>query len=208
MNFENYSVSELAYELVPYIGKKAKEKPRKDLLRTDRFVNSSAVPQRDFAEIEDIFFKVFETFDFAELSPLQPLGLNCFLAGTDGKKAVPTIRGQEVNSDATTALFLEAFKRFSNQPIDLATNVRTVRPKIFSAESKFLTHFKVFAAVTIGIQGRPFGLNEVLAIRDHLLGELEALYALGNLAEYDIRRIDVGISNTIFMDELLRLFTR
>lgn len=168
MDFGNCSISELAYKLVPYIGKKAEAKSRKDLLREDRFVNSSMVSQRDFATVEDAFFRIFESFDFVELSPLQPLGINCFLAGTDGKKVIPTIRGQEVNSDATTALFLETFKRSGGQFINLATNVRTIRPKIFSAESKFLTHFKVFAAVTVGPQVKPFGLNEVLAIRDHL----------------------------------------
>ncbi len=207
MNFENYSVSELAHKLIPYIGKKAEKKTRKDLLRNDRFVESSSVSQKDFATVENIFFKTFSSTEFVELSPLQPLGLNCFLAGTNGKKIIPTIRGQEVNSDATTALFLEAFKRFdSDQDIDLATNVRTIRPKIFSPESKFLPHFKVFAEVTIGIQGKPFGLNEVLAIRDHLFGELDALCCLCHSAEFDFQSINVGISNVVFMDELLELF--
>lgn len=207
MELEKCSVSELAYKLVPYIGKKAEEKGRGDLLRYDRFTESSVVSQREFAAVESFFFKKFDKTDFVELSPLQPLGLNCFLAETNGKKIVPTIRGQEVNSDATTALFLEAFRRFNGQYIDLATNVRTVRPKIFPAESKFLTHFKVFADVTIGIQRKPFGLNEILGIRDHLFKELDVLHAIGGSSKYSLRSIDVKISNVIFMNELLNMLT-
>ena len=207
MDFGKISVSDLTYELIPYVGKKAEEKSAKDLLRENRFTKSSEVSQRDFSDIEQVLYRAFSTIDFIELSPLQPLGINCFLANTNGKKLIPTIRGQEVNSDATTSLFLEAFRRFQNTRLDLATNVRTVRPKIFSAESKFLSHFKVFGWVTIDYQNRPFGINEVAIIQQHLFGELEALFALCKNNNYNIKTLNVAISNLVFAEELVRLNT-
>lgn len=106
MNFDkNISISDLAWNLVPYYGEKAEEKTFSDIKRHDRFTVSSKVSQRNFLMIEKFFQDYLGDVDFIELSPLQPLGINCVLAGTNGKKSIPTIRGQEINSDATTALF-------------------------------------------------------------------------------------------------------
>ena len=170
MNFdERTSISDLTWNLVPYYGAKAERRTLSDIRRYDRFTISSRVSQKNFLIIEKFFQDYLNDVDFVELSPLQPLGVNCVLAKTNGKKIIPTIRGQEIISDATTALFLEAYKNMgSNKDIRLATNVRTVRPKIFNDESKFLPHFKVFAEITLGKQAPPFGKNNIAGFKVYI----------------------------------------
>lgn len=205
MNFnKNISVSNLAWSLVPYYGEKAEDKTFSDIKRHDRFTVSSEVSQRNFLMIEKFFQDYLGDVEFVELSPLQPLGINCVLAGTNGKKSIPTIRGQEVNSDATTALFLEAYRNLnSSEEIRLATNVRTVRPKIFDEKSKFLPHFKVFAEVTIGRQVPHFGEKEVFMIARHLVDEIAILKSIRAETKNNIVGFNVYVSNLFFLKNML-----
>jgi hypothetical protein len=209
MNFdERTSISDLTWNLVPYYGAKAEGRTLSDIRRYDRFTTSSRVSQKNFLIIEKFFQDYLNDVDFVELSPLQPLGVNCVLAKTNGKKIIPTIRGQEIISDATTALFLEAYKNMgSNKDIRLATNVRTVRPKIFNDESKFLPHFKVFAEITLGRQAPPFGKNEVIVIARHLLDELSILNSIRANTKNNIAGFKVYISNLFFLRNILSSVT-
>lgn len=204
MNLKNKSLSDLAWELVPYYAKKAEEKKISDISKIDRFTKPSKVSQKAFLNVEKIFQDYLTEIEFVELSPLQPLGLNCVLANTNGKKLIPTIRGQEVNSDATTALFLEACRRLSkDSDIRIATNVRTVRPKIFSDESKFLSHFKVFAEVSVGWQASPFGMKEIDTIVNHLISELTILNLIRENIPNNITHFNVYISNLSLLRDML-----
>lgn len=205
MNFDkNISISDLAWNLVPYYGEKAEEKTFSDIKRHDRFTVSSKVSQRNFLMIEKFFQDYLGDVEFIELSPLQPLGINCVLAGTNGKKSIPTIRGQEINSDATTALFLEAYRNLdSSEEIRLATNVRTIRPKIFDEKSKFLPHFKVFAEITIGRQVSHFGEKEVFMIARHLMDEIAILKSIRTKTKNNIAGFNVYISNLFFLKSML-----
>lgn len=205
MNFDkNISISDLAWNLVPYYGEKAEEKTFSDIKRHDRFTVSSKVSQRNFLMIEKFFQDHLNDVEFVELSPLQPLGVNCVLAGTNGKKIIPTIRGQEINSDATTALFLEAYRNLnSSEEIRLATNVRTIRPKIFDEKSRFLPHFKVFAEITLGRQTSPFGKKEVLMIARHLIDEIAVLKSIRARTKNNIAGFNVYISNLFFLKNML-----
>ena len=209
MNFDkNISISDLAWDLVPYYGKKAEEKTFSDIKRHDRFTVSSRISQRNFLMVEKIFQDYLNDVEFIELSPLQPLGINCVLAGTNGKKNIPTIRGQEINSDATTALFLEAYRNLnSSEEIRLATNVRTIRPKIFDEKSKFLTHFKVFAEITIGRQASTFGEKEVFMIARHLMDEIAVLKLIRTKTKNNIVGFNVYISNLFFLKSILLTIT-
>ena len=209
MNFDkNISISDLAWNLVPYYGEKAEKKTFSDIKRHDRFTVSSKISQRIFLMIEKIFQDYLNDVEFVELSPLQPLGINCVLAGTNGKKIIPTIRGQEINSDATTALFLEAYRNLnSSEEIRLATNVRTIRPKIFDEKSKFLTHFKVFAEITIGRQVSPFGEKEVFMIARHLMDEIAVLKSIRTKIKNNIVGFNVYISNLFFFKSILSSMT-
>ena len=195
MNFNHMSISDLAWKLVPLYGGRAEIKTVSDIKREDRFVMASQVSQREFLRVENLLQRYFEELDFVELSPLQPLGLNCVLANTNGKKLIPTVRGQEVNSDATTALFLEAYRRYGGEDLRLATNVRTVRPKVFSEESKFLTHFKVFAEVSIGRQSHPFGLKDVATIIKHLTDEVGAIVYILSECSNSAKELRIYISD-------------
>ena len=87
MNFdERTSISDLTWNLVPYYGAKAERRTLSDIRRYDRFTISSRVSQKNFLIIEKFFQDYLNDVDFVELSPLQPLGVNCVLAKTNGKK--------------------------------------------------------------------------------------------------------------------------
>lgn len=87
MNFdERTSISDLTWNLVPYYGAKAEGRTLSDIRRYDRFTTSSRVSQKNFLIIEKFFQDYLNDVDFVELSPLQPLGVNCVLAKTNGKK--------------------------------------------------------------------------------------------------------------------------
>ena len=201
------SVSKLAWKLVPIYSEKISDRKVSDLIKTNRFVIPSEVPQRSYAKVESLFYDYFDEVDFVELSPLQPLGINHVLAKTDGKNAIPTIRGQEVISDATTALFMEAYNRYMDSTSNLkrlATHVRTVRPQIFNKESRFLPHFKVFAEVSVGRQTSPFGAREVATIATHLTDELTMLDTICSCLPNRVIGINAYISNQIFAREIAR----
>lgn len=205
MDLRSLSPSDLTWQLVPLYSEKIAKKTVKDIMRPDRFTAPSAVSQRDFARIEQFFFDYFKEAEFIELSPLQPLGLNSVLAATDGKKALPTIRGQEVNSDATTALFLAAHQRYTEENLRVATHARTVRPKLFTEESKFLPHFKVFAEVSLGLQGTPFGARELSAIADHLFDELAVLQNIqSGLTPNRIKKLKVYLGDLALLRNLAK----
>ncbi len=196
------SLSELSWQLVPvYQGLIEKRQP-KDLLKKDRFTVPSGVSQRTFAAVERVFFDHFSDLEFVELSPLQAIGINKVLGDVNGKKVIPTIRGQEVNADATTALFLEAYKRKVPE-IRLATHARTTRAKIFDPKSKFLPHFKVFAEVSLGVNGSPFGRNEVMALIRHLQDEISVLKQIQKTLPNNIAHFNIYISNLCFVRELV-----
>lgn len=200
----NVSISDLTWQLVPYYAGRAEKRKVSDIKRVDRFAQASKVSQRSFIEVEKFFQDYFKEIEFIELSPLQPLGLNCVLADTNGKKIIPTIRGQEVNSDATTSLFLWAFMNFEGKSdVRVATNVRTVRPKIFSEKTKFLPHFKVFAEVSIGRQIDPFGKKEVDAIAKHLVDEITVLDLIRSKIPNSIDSYNVYVSNLFFLRNMV-----
>lgn len=203
MKLEKLSLSKLAWQLVPIYGEKAEQRGVADIKKDDRFTVSSNVSQQAFLTVETILQTQLSGVEFVELSPLQPLGLNCFLADADGKKSVATVRGQEVLADSTTALFLESYRRDPNfmHDLRLATNVRTVRPQIFSEESKFLPHFKVFAEVSVGRQRTPFGQIEVETIARHLADELKILLEIRRQIPNRLHGINVYISDLFLLRE-------
>ena len=205
---EKMSVSKLAWNLVPIYSKKINARQVSDIVRANRFVIPSDIPQRAYALVEKFFFDYLDMVDFVELSPLQPLGINHVLANTNGKQSIPTIRGPEVIADATTALFMETYNRFARDDSDvakrLATHVRTVRPQVFDKESRFLPHFKVFAEVSVGRQLPPFGSMEIATIANHLMDELTILDNICSNLPNNIACINAYISNQIFAREIAK----
>lgn len=207
MLLEKMSISKLAWNLVPIYSEKINARQVSDITRANRFVVPSDISQRNYALVEKFFFDYLDQVDFVELSPLQPLGVNHVLANTNGKQAIPTIRGPEVISDATTALFMETYRRYSctdDTEKRLATHVRTVRPQMFDKESRFLPHFKVFAETSVGKQLPPFGSMEIAAILNHLIDELAILDSICNNLPNSIVCINVYISNQIFAREIAK----
>jgi hypothetical protein len=204
MDLKNKSISDLTYQLVPFYNQKAASKTVSDLCKDNRFTKISTVSQRDFHEIEQYFYDFLDDVPFVELSPLQPLGINTVLAGVDSKKAIDTIRGMEVLSDATTALFLAAYMNYSVKNIvRVATHTRTTRYQTFPIGSNFLPHFKVFAEVSIGTQNQHFGEKEVHYIAQHLLDELQILTNIYEKENHLIESFDVNIGNLCFSRDLL-----
>ena len=201
MALQDLSLSELSWQLVPIYGTKAANQTITDIRKTDRFTTASNVSQQAFLTVEQILQEQFNGVEFVELSPLQPLGLNCFLTDADGKKSIATVRGQEVLADSTTALFLETYRRNHNfvDDLRLATNVRTVRAQVFTEESRFLPHFKVFAEVSVGRQKSTFGEIEIMTIAQHLADELNALLEIRRQVPNHIASIHVYLSDLVIL---------
>lgn len=175
--------------------------------RENRFVRPSKFDQRKFAVLEQSIYQnvVSEDFEAVELSPVNPLGLNFLIAGTDQKNILSTIRGVEVLSDITTALALECAKRRKKNPyssVKLCTNHRSLRLQKYEEETGFSPHFKAFGMCS---SGRDSGHEkfEKESLNSHIETYIQILIE-GRKLGYKIGKIKVSISDIGITEALLR----
>ncbi|HST86240.1 MAG TPA: hypothetical protein VLL08_31170 [Kineosporiaceae bacterium] len=169
------------------------------------FHRASTVDPRLLHRVEGLIMAAEPGLEFVELSPLQPFGINHALAGVSQKNVVSALRGSEVNADATTALFSEAVRRLKSgaaHPVRLAAHCRSTRSQRFPENSPLLPHFKVWAQVSIGPHGNPYGHQELVALLAHLTSELRVLESvIASTGRTDVT-LKVSISNVLLSRQL------
>jgi hypothetical protein len=138
--------------------------------RQDRFVRPAAYDPRPLAELEARLWRLLpDRFAGVELSPLAPLGTCSALGPVDQHRVVSTVRGNEVLSDPTNVLALEAAVRRRTQDVngrvDLAACHRVVRAQPFPAG--YAAHFRLFALVS-SARDRGSGRTEAALLVDHI----------------------------------------
>ena len=118
--------------------------------RTDPLVEPGAVDARALHRtIARVIDAIPDTFDFAELSPVVPLGTHSTVAAVHQHKVVSTIRNAEVAADPTNALaVLAALRRVETNPTRLAAVQRILRAQPFGTRGQ--QHFTVLGLVTAG----------------------------------------------------------
>jgi hypothetical protein len=173
----------------------------REAARHSRFHRPSPVDARLMHEVENVVL-AHDDAEYVELSPLQPFGVNHALAGISQKNAVSALRQSEVNADATTALFTECLARGGADTTHLAAFCRSVRAQAFPAGSPLLPHFKVWARVSGGPHGSPYGHRELAALLDHLVVELTAIEKiLAAMGRPGIRLV-ASVSNVLLSRQL------
>jgi hypothetical protein len=136
----------------------------------DRFVRPSACDPRRLARLEGRMWQLLpQRFAGVELSPVAPLGTCSALAPVGQHRVVSTIRGNEVLSDPTNALAVEAALRRREQGIegrvDLAACHRVLRAQQLRPGNA--AHFRLFALAS-SARDRGSGTTEAQMLIDHL----------------------------------------
>ncbi|WP_433012492.1 hypothetical protein [Kribbella sp. CA-294648] len=135
----------------------------------DRFVRPSVVDPRALVKTQAMVWeRLPERFAGVELSPLAPLGTCSAVATVDQNKVVSTMRGNEVASDPTNVLAIEAAvrRRAGQERVDLAACQRVVRAQAVDAPGMF-AHFQLFALVS-SARDTGSGRIEAEMLVDHL----------------------------------------
>lgn len=197
--------SELSTVMMHHWAVRAALNNNEGVLGGNQFTTPSAVSMRTMHLVEGHILSRLGDVEFVELAPLQPLGTSSLIAGTNQKMVMPGLRNCEVNSDATTGLFREAFRRYSgsNTPTHLATLARITRVQTFDPSSGFLPHFKMFAQVSIGDAPSSRGPEELERLADHLHSEVMILDSFSKIPGADISDIKVKIGNIVFVEDLI-----
>ena len=176
-----------------------------------RFLQPCIVDQRSMLLIEKLILDTVPVeWDAIELSPVSPIGINSTLACVNQKNVLSTIRRAEVQADATMALALECAARrsqllkrdpVSSEMIHLCTHQRCLRLQMFSEDSGFTPHFKVFGACTAG---RDEGMErfETHAITQHVSAYLDIL-TQSMQHGYRAQRPMITFSHMAFTEKLL-----
>lgn len=202
---DNMKCSELGTVLMHHAAVRVEQVSNDSIIGGNQFATPSSVSQRDFHRVEGLIMNELENVEFVEIAPLQPLGTSSILAGTNQKMIMPALRNSEVNSDATTSLFREAYARHTatGDAVHLATSARITRVQTFDPETGFLPHFKMFAQVTVGKAEDNRGPEELDTLSDHLASDVAILDAFSSMPEASMDSLDINVSNVIFAEELL-----
>lgn len=179
--------------------------------KENRFTKPCTLPQRKIIKLEELMYQnIPKSYVDIELSPLAPLGVNSILTGISQRTVLSTVRNIEVLADPTTALCLECLSRLrtnktnhqsqAGKIVNLSTSARCTRSQLFSKDSGFIPHFKVFALAS-GCNGK----NETVdnKITEHLGFFLSFFDAINNNDKYFAKNVCVGISNINIMEKLI-----
>jgi hypothetical protein len=203
---DDMKCSDLGTVLMFHAETKAEQTNCREIIEGNQFNKPSTVSLRDFHFLEGIILDSLSDTEFVDISPLQPFGTSSKIAGTSQKTIMPALRRSEVNSDATTSLFREAYSRYKvgpdNSDVHLATNTRVTRLQAFDPESGFLPHFRIFAQVTVGGGGNR-GPEELEALVSHLASEVAILDRLAASERGNIRDINIKIGNMVLTEDLI-----
>ena len=192
--------------------RRAAEASTTDIIEGSHFSAPSPLDPRKLHAAQGCIYNVLDGVDFIDLSPLQPEGTSHKLAGTNQKNIMPALRRNEVNSDATTSLFREAYSRSSksnhNVGVRLATNARITRVQQFDPKTGFLPHFSMFAQVSIGEEKKyreDDTSTELSTLAAHLASEIAILDAIA-LNSGNIKSIDVQVGNILLTEDIISRF--
>jgi hypothetical protein len=184
------SGADLTSLLLQVTSRRAKQLQPKDVLaqyQRDRFVTPSTSPFQTMRKVEDIAIaNVEHGFEFVITSPVVPIGTHSVVAEVHQNNVVSTVRGSEVNADATNALALEAAIRrkgllasngSSHARVHLAAIQRVVRAQQFEGPKSF-PHFNLLGLVSAG---RDDGNShfEVECMMQHIRTHTEVLQRCG-----------------------------
>lgn len=202
---DSMKCTQLGIVLMYHASTRAADVSPAELIEGNQFNQPSSVSMRDFHRVEGVIYDTLPEVEFVDVAPLQPLGTSSKLAGTDQKMIMPALRRSEVNSDATTALFREAYARHAatGDDVRLATNTRITRVQTFDQKSGFLPHFRMFAQVSVGKSEDARGPRELETLADHLASDVAILENFNDLPEGDVTDLDIKIGNVVFIEDLI-----
>jgi hypothetical protein len=165
----------------------------------DRFVRPSGIAPLALNSWEQLALAhCADHFEAVELSPLTPLGTNLVTAGVSQDWAVATVRRNEVVSDPTNVLALEAARRRKRlqqadaraaEPVHLAASHRVVRPQRYR-DRAMPSHFRLFALVSTGRDTGHYQL-EAAAV------SMQLDLILGLLNDYFARLVPLQVAYTL-----------
>jgi len=175
-----------------------------------QFYGVGAIPQDQLMDFAQICYSAvpFE-FDFVEMSPITPLGVNTALSNLSQNKILATIRGSEVVGDATTQLSLECAYRRKKlllnsssiaKDVHLCSSQRVVRLQPFDSSKGYMQHFNLFGLCSGGrnLESKAFAIEW---IRKHITILLDMLMALRKNG-YLFNDISVSISDIRFIEQI------
>lgn len=149
------SFSELQSLLMIVYDEKRKSIRTRDILdqyKNDPFPAPSGIEQHIQNTFDSVIYSALgKDYVSVELSPVSPLGCCSQVAGISQDKVFSTTRKNEVCSDPTNMLALEASlcRRSSNETIRLATSHRVLRTERFISVDS-VPHFRVFSLCIAG----------------------------------------------------------
>lgn len=181
--------------------------------KENRFTKPCTLPQREIIKLEEIMYQnIPESYADIELSPLAPLGVNSILTGVSQRTVLSTVRNIEVLADPTTALCLECLSRLraknsisesqASRIVNLSTSARCTRSQLFSKDSGFVPHFKVFALASGSNEKSETVDNKII---EHLGFFLGFFGTINNNDKYFAKNVCVRISNINIMEKLIRV---
>ena len=199
------SFSELQSLLMVVYEEKRKSIRASDILeqyKSDPFLFPSGIDQRTQVEFDSIINSVLpKEYLSIELSPVSPLGCCSQTAGLSQNKVVSTIRKNEVCSDPTNMLALEASlrRKESKDIIRLAASCRALRTeRIISKDSA--AHFKIFSLCTAGRDTGSYNFEKEM-LKELLLLYMKIFRELYNQGyNYSGIRIIVKCKNQMILD--------
>lgn len=191
---------------------KASEASMGSIVEGSHFSAPSPLDPRKLHAAQGIIYDVLKDVDFIGLAPLQPEGTSHMLAGTNQKNIMPALRRNEVNSDATTSLFREAYNRSlligHSSDVRVATNVRITRVQQFNPKTGFLPHFSMFAQVSVGEekQDRNDAMStELSTLAVHLGSEVAILDAVASHSG-NVDALDVQVGNILLTEDIIKRY--
>lgn len=183
---EHLSLTDLTSLLLEVYRQKASQRTPAQVLeehQQSRFVKPARVdPVRMLDWEKTVLSSLPAEVETLLLSPVTALGTCSVVAGVHQNWSVSTIRGQEVVSDATNVLALEAALHRKNllkthpkskTTVHLAASHRVLRPQFYS-NPNLLAHFNLFCMVSAG-QDQGNSQFEYGSLLLHLQTQIRAL---------------------------------
>jgi hypothetical protein len=179
------SFSEIQSLLLEILDKKTQELKPHDIFKQfldDGYVRPSAVQQTRYLYFDAMAMSLLPVdFQAIELSPVSPLGCCSQIANFSQKRIISTIRKNEVSSDPTNVLALEAARQKGRHNpakiVKLATSQRVLRSERKITLDSF-AHFKLFCICLAGydrgnLEFETTSTLEVVQYYDRLLAALQ-----------------------------------
>ncbi len=198
-----------------YIQESIKDKTAIDLIKVYekklRYFQGSEIPLEHTIDCMHIFGSCITNklyhYDYIELSPIVPLGINSIITKLSQSIVGSTIRSSEVIADPTTMLLLEASyrrkqlkKKGLSEGVDLSTCCRVLRMQKYKDE-KFLQHFNTFALASIKYTKLPM-LDKIKKLKEHVIIYIDYMLK-HNKKKYSFCDIEVNFSSIQVLDQLI-----